>query len=75
MPDTKGQSGVEHFEAYAETLEEKSSSSRFATKSVTPGTGGDGHITQEYRGEPDKSTPPGDQPPEPPKAAKKSKRK
>lgn len=52
MPDTTGQSGVEHFEAYAKTLEEKSSDAAFASHEVQPGTGGDGHIVLQERGDP-----------------------
>jgi hypothetical protein len=52
MPDTRGQDGQEHFAAYADAMQNKSSSNRFSTYEETPGTVGDGPIFQETRGEP-----------------------
>lgn len=75
MPDTRGQSGIEHFEARAEALERRSSSGRFAAYEVQPGSGGDGHIVLETRGEPSADVPPADQEPEAaPKKGKKAKK-
>lgn len=68
MPDTRGQSGQEHFERYADEMRNKSSSNRFSSYDETPGTGGDGPIFQETRGEPSLLALPVDYAPgEPPK--------
>lgn len=52
MPDTKGQSGIEHFEERARVVTETSSNGSFSTYESTPGTGGDGYITRQTRGAP-----------------------
>ena len=60
MPDTTGQSGIEHFEERVETLTETSNDGAFSTKDSVPGSGNssveaekDGHLTVETRGAPE----------------------